>query len=84
MVNNIPISDIYLASFHLYHNNAPELKLQGTKVIFLYPNDDLFFELSARYNSNEAIPILDFVNSLRQLKSLMMNKKLEAYRREPE
>jgi hypothetical protein len=73
----IPLSDLNLSAFHLYHGNPPELSLQGSKVIFLFSNDDTFFELSARYNSNETIPVLDFVNALRQLKAVMMNKKLE-------
>jgi len=44
----------------------------------LFPADDVFYKLSARFNRNEPVPVLDFVNAQRQLRAMMFSKKAEA------
>jgi len=41
----------------------------------LFNADNTFYELSARYNSNEPVNVLDFVNAQRQLKARMFALK---------
>lgn len=71
----IPIFDLNFSAFLHLHGNTPELSLQGTRIIFLFNPDDTFYQLSARYNSNEATPILDYVSAQRQLRAMMMSMK---------
>jgi len=72
----IPILDIPgLGAFQFYHGNEPELTFNGTRITLLFNADDRFYELSARFNENEAIPVLDFLNSQRQLKAKMFSMK---------
>jgi hypothetical protein len=71
----IPILDLHFSAFQALHGNPPELVLNGTRVIFFFEPDEAFCQLSARYNSNEATPILDFVNAQRQLRAAMLSMK---------
>lgn len=71
----IPIFDLNLSAFQHLHGNTPELELQGTRVIFLFDANDTFYKLSALYNSNEPVNVLDFVNCQRQLRAMMFAKK---------
>lgn len=71
----IPILDLNLASYQHLHGNSPKLHLEGTRVIFLFSVDDTFCKLSADYNSNRLVPVLDFVNAQRQLKAMMLSLK---------
>ncbi len=72
----IPILDIPgLGSFQLLHGNNPDMEMNVTRVTLLFNADAVFYELSARYNSNEPVNVLDFVNAQRQLKARMMALK---------
>ena len=71
----IQILDLNLAAFQRLHGNIPGLELNGTRVSFLFNTDDTFYKLSASYNSNEPVNVLDFVNAQRQLGAMMMSMK---------
>jgi hypothetical protein len=71
----IPIFDLNLAAFQHLHGNTPELELQGTRVIFLFNPNDMFYKISGIYNSNTSVNVLDFVNSQRQLRAMMLSMR---------
>jgi hypothetical protein len=71
----IPLMDIYLASYLVLHGITPHLALQDTRVIFEFPGTDEVFKISREFNSNPLVPILDFVSSVRQLRSQMIALK---------
>jgi hypothetical protein len=72
----IPILDIPgLGTFQFMHNNEFEMELNGTRVTLLFNADDRFYELAERFNSNESVPVLDFLNAQRQLKAKMFSLK---------
>jgi hypothetical protein len=72
----VPVLDIHgLSSFQSLHENAPELILQGTRVICLFTADDKFFELSERFNRNEPVNVLDFLKAQRELTARMLELK---------
>lgn len=73
--NKIPILDLNFSAFQLLHGNPPELILQGNRVIFMFNSDDTFYQLSARYNDNETVNVLDFVNATRQLRAMMFSMR---------
>lgn len=75
-VRKIPVLDIPgLSAFQFYHDNEPELEMQGTRAVALFVADDRFYELSERYNRNEPVKVLDFCNKQRQLKAKMFSLK---------
>ena len=72
----IPVLDIPgLAAFQRLHGNEAEMEMNGSRVTLLFNADNTFYELSARYNSNEPVNVLDFVNAQRQLKARMFALK---------
>jgi len=72
----IPVLDIPgLGAFQLLYGNEPEMALNGSRVTLLFNANDLFYELSGRYNNNEVVPVLDFLNAKRQLKARMFSMK---------
>jgi len=74
----IPILDLHLSAFQHLHGNTPTLELQGGRVVFFFPTNDVFYALAARFNGNEPTPVLDLVNAQRQLRAMMLSKKAEA------
>lgn len=73
--SKIQILDLNFAAFQRLHGNEPELELNGTRVSFLFNVDATFHKLSASYNSNEPVSVLDFVSEQRQLRAMMMAMK---------
>lgn len=74
-LQKIPILDLPFAAYNLMNGNEPELQIQGTRVIFIFDADNTFNTLSTRYNSNETVPVLDFVNATRQLRAKMFSMR---------
>ena len=74
----IPVLDLHLSAFQHLHGNTPALHLEGGRVVFLFPADDVFYALASRFNQNELVPVLDLVNAQRQLRAMMLSKKAEA------
>jgi len=73
----IPVFDIHIASFLELNNISPQLTLQGSRVIFELDSSDEVYRLLRRYQENPEIPILDFVNVLRRLRSRMLSMRGE-------
>jgi hypothetical protein len=71
----IPILDLSHSAFQHLNGNTPELVRQGTRVTFLFKPDETFYRLSALYNENSPVKILDFVHALRELKAMMLTLK---------
>jgi len=72
----IPILDIPgLSAFQSLHRNPPELELQGSRVVCLFNANQTFYALSERFNSNELVSVIDFLNAQRQLKAQMFALK---------
>ncbi|KWT92036.1 hypothetical protein [Candidatus Magnetominusculus xianensis] len=68
----IPIHDINLTAFLSLKGFKPELTINGNHVTFELPANDKVYCQAMAYNSNESVPVLDFVSSLRQLRAQMM------------
>ncbi len=72
----IPVLDLNQSAFHMLQHDNPQEELQpGGRVAFMHDAGALFYELSARYNQNEPVPVQDFVNCQRQLRARMMTLK---------
>jgi hypothetical protein len=71
----IPIYDINLAAFLQYRGTPPQLRKEGSRVTFFFPNDQKTCELMKSYNENLSVPVLDFVGHLRRLRSQMLSMR---------
>lgn len=71
-ISGIPVMDIYQATFLDYQGIHPNLIKEGTRVIFLFPNNPTVLEKIKAYQQNPEIPVLDFVHNLRKLRSQML------------
>lgn len=77
MKKKIAILDVWLSAYLILHSQQPEIIKQGSRVIFEFPATQKFFNLSKTFNSNPAIPVLDYVKAVRQLKAKMFSMKTE-------
>jgi hypothetical protein len=72
----IPVLDLNQSAFHMLHGDNPQEEMQpGGRVAFMHEAGETFYELSGRYNANEAVPVQDYVNCQRQLRARMMSLK---------
>lgn len=71
----LPVMDIYLASYLVLKGVSPALILEGTRVIFEFPATDEVLRISREFNCNPPVPALDYVKTIRQLRSRMISMK---------
>lgn len=72
---SIPVFDIHTATYLELNGIAPELTLQGTRVIFEFPATDEVYKTLREYQGNPSVPVLDYVNVLRRLRGKMLTAK---------
>lgn len=67
--------DIYLAGYLEYRGIPAELDNQGTRVIFTFPQSNELYKLTSAFNSNDSIPITDYVSMIRTLRAKMYSAR---------
>jgi hypothetical protein len=72
--------DLYLASFLSLHGIEPKFEFQGSRVVFVFPVSDELYKLSGRFNANANIPVCDFVQKVKELRSQMITIRNEKQR----
>lgn len=65
--------DLYLSSYLSLKNLKPTLEINHGKVIFAFSATDTLYKLIAEYNSNQNVPIADFVTELKILRGRMLS-----------
>ncbi len=73
--STIPIYDINLSAYLSFKGIKPELRSEGGRIVFLFPNDEATFQLMQQYNGNQLVPVLDFVAKLRRLRAQMLSMR---------
>jgi hypothetical protein len=72
----IPILDLTgLTSCQRYHGNPYELVMQGTRGVAMFEANEKFYEISEKFNRNELIPVIDFLQAQREVKAELMALK---------
>ncbi len=69
--------DLYLASFLSLHNVEPKLEFQGNRVVFTFTVTDELYKLSSSFNANVSVPVTDFVQRVKELRSHMITIRNE-------
>jgi hypothetical protein len=68
--------DLNKSAYHGAGGQVPEIVPDFSgRVGFRFPADNLYFELTERWNNNEPIPCLDFANEIRKLRARMLAAK---------
>ncbi len=73
--HNIPILDIYLASYLVIKGFNPDLTLKGTRIVFEFPATEEVYQYSKEYHDNPLVHVLDYTSTIRQLKARMFSMK---------
>ncbi len=71
----IPLYDIHPVAYVELKGIPSSLTLNGTRVEFNLPAIEEVYALLREYQGNPSIPILDYVNVLRRLRSRMLSKR---------
>jgi hypothetical protein len=75
--------DLYLASFLSLHGIQPRLEFQGSRVVFVFAITDQLYKLSTTFNGNANVPVCDFVQKVKELRSQMITIRNEKQRLDP-
>ena len=67
--------DLYLSAFLELHGNQPTLEINNGRVVFAFPQSDKLYKLINAYNSNEPVPVTDYISVLKALKGQMLAKR---------
>jgi hypothetical protein len=67
--------DINFAAYLEYRGILISLENLNGRIIFTAPQSDELYKLTSAFNSNDPVPILDFVTTLKILKSRMLSAK---------
>jgi len=75
MKNKLPVNDIYLAAFFDLKGITVELVSTGRWINFLVPSGNQSYKLIEAFNNNPTYPLLDYVSSLKKLRSQMIGMR---------
>jgi hypothetical protein len=67
--------DIHIAAYLEYRGIPIELENLNGRVIFVAPPSDELYRLTSAYNTNDPVPIADYVGSLKALKARMFSAR---------
>ena len=67
--------DINLAAYLSYRGIPISLEKLSGRVVFTAPQSDELNQLTSAYNANDPVPVLDFITTLKTLKSRMFMAK---------
>lgn len=67
--------DIYLSAFLILHDVQPELKTTNGRVTFNFKASDDLYKWSLAYNSNEPVPVADYVTTVKTLRGQMLTMR---------
>jgi hypothetical protein len=67
--------DLYLSSFCSLNNIEPKLENRDGKIVFVFTTGDDLYRLLDRFNSNESVPVNDFVTKIKILRGKMLTAK---------
>ena len=65
--------DIYLSSYLALNGIQPKIEVQNGRVTFNFIVSDELYRLTTLYNSNEPVPVADFVTNVKALRGRMLS-----------
>lgn len=72
----VPILDLTgFTSFQRLYGNIYELVMQGSRGVAMFDADERFYEIAEKFNRNEDVPVIDFLQAQREVKAELMALK---------
>jgi hypothetical protein len=72
----IPLLDLTgLTAFQRLHGNRYEMVMQGNRGVAMFEADETFYELAEKFNRNEPVQVIDFIQAQREVKAELMTLK---------
>lgn len=72
---NFTTLDLYLSAFLESNGIKAELENINGRVVFSFPASDDLYKLANAFNSNEPIPIADYIATFKTLKARMLSMR---------
>lgn len=73
--NKFTTLDLYLSAFLESHGIQAELENLNGRVVFSFPANDDLYKLANAFNSNESVPIADYIATFKSLKARMLSMR---------
>jgi len=67
--------DLYIAAFLTLNNLEVKLESKNRKVVFTFPISNELYRLLNQYNSNDDVPVADFVTTIKTLRGQMLSMR---------
>lgn len=67
--------DIHVSAYLQFKGLTPELKKEGTRVVFCFPTNDETQSLIDEYYKNPTVKLIDYVSNLRRLRAIMISMR---------
>jgi|TARA_B100001964_G_scaffold153245_1_gene168554 hypothetical protein len=67
--------DIYLSAFLTLSGINPKLKVNQGKVVFSFPSSNDLCQLMENFNTNVAVPVVDFTTMVKALRGRMLSMR---------
>jgi hypothetical protein len=72
----IPLLDLTgLTAFQRLHGNSYEMTMQGNRGVAMFEANRTFYELAEKFNRNEPVQVIDFLQAQREVKAELMTLK---------
>jgi len=69
------IHDIHVSAYLQFKGLNPELKKEGTRVVFCFPNSPETQSLMDDYYNNPTVRLVDYISHLRRLRAQMLSMR---------
>jgi hypothetical protein len=69
------IYDIHESAYLQFKGLSPELKKEGTRVVFCFPNTPETQSLIDDYYTNPTVRLVDYISHLRRLRAQMLSMR---------
>ncbi len=73
--NPVYIYDIHASAYLQFRGLNPELKKEGTRVVFCFPGTPYTQNLIDDYYKNPTVKLVDYISHLRQLRAQMLSMR---------
>lgn len=67
--------DLYLATYLKYRGIEPVIVKDGARAVFMFQVSDELYKLMTAFNMNDAVPIQDYIDIFKEMRSKMHDIK---------
>jgi hypothetical protein len=68
-------SDVWTASYLEYRGIIPQLENRNGRIVFQFPTTDTLYKLLNAFNSGDAVPLTEYIDTYKTLKVKMFQAR---------